>query len=316
MDAQTGDLPKTGASPAAKRRFFMIIATVGVFLYVGIAFSVDAPRFLGAMGRLGWGGAASVAALSLASFMFRFQRWNMYVRRLGHRVPWAHHLLIYFSGFAFTLSPGKAGEAVRSMYLREYGVSYAESLAAFFVERMLDVLAMGLLAALVLADHPTYRALIVGIVALVTCIIIAVSRAQFPGYLDSIAAKRAGRTARLFSGAAKLLRSTSRLFHVWPLIYGIVLGMVAWGALGIGVYATAVLAGNAAIFLPGGLGGTEIVLIALLRESGASLQSAVIAALLCILSSLWFGVLVGVLAAWLTEMTEARSNLKAGAPTV
>jgi len=309
----------------AKRRLVIAIAAVGVLVYIGVAFNLDAPRFLAALGRLGWKGAAAVLALSLANYFLRFQRWQLYIARLGHRVNATRHLLIYLSGFAFTLSPAKAGEAIRSMYLHEHGVSYAESLAAFFVERMLDVLAMILLAALILADHPIYRGLIAGALTVVIFILIGVGRPQLPRWLDSLAARRSGRIAALADGLARLLRSATHLLDAWPLTWGFALGVLAWGTLGlgfylvcqglhitisplsaIGIYAMAVLAGNAAIFLPGGIGGTEVVMVALLREGGAPLHSAVIAALLCTLASLWFAVLVGIAAASLAEISEGK----------
>ncbi len=303
------------------RRLLIILSVLGVLVYVGIALTVDATRVVDALTRLGLSGIAAVLGLSIANYLLRFSRWQLYISRLGHRLPALRHLIIYLSGFAFTLSPGKAGEAIRSMYLRDHGVSYPESLAAFFVERMLDVLAMVILAALVVAAHPEYRSLIAGALLVVMLILVGVSRPQLPVSLDAFAARRSGRIAGLSSGLANLLRSSRRLLQPWPLIYGIALGLIAWGTLGagfflicrglhatvaplaaIGIYAMAVLVANAAIFLPGGIGGMEIVVVALLRAEGVSLQSAVLAALLCSLASLWFAVLIGIAAASIAEI--------------
>jgi uncharacterized protein (TIRG00374 family) len=104
-------------------------------------------------------------------------------------------------------------------------------------------------------------------------------------------------------------------------LWGIVVGILAWGAeglglyliclglhievnaaLAVGIYAIAVLAGSAAFFLPGGIGGMEIVMTTLLAQaSGAAISTAVIATLLCRLATLWFAVLIGVGAAWAIE---------------
>jgi uncharacterized membrane protein YbhN (UPF0104 family) len=307
---------------------------LGVLIYVGIALTVDAPRVVAALSRLGWRGIAAVLGLSLANYLLRFIRWQLYISRFGHRLAAPRHLLIYLSGFAFTLSPGKAGEAIRSMYLHDHGVSYAESLAAFFVERMLDVLAMVILAALILAAHPAYRSLIAGALMVVMLILIAVSRPGLPAWLDAYSARRSGRTANLVKGLANLLRSSARLLQWWPLAWGIALGVLAWAALGlgfylicqglhaaisplsaIGIYAMAVLAANAAIFLPGGIGGMEVVMVALLRDAGVSLQTAVLAALLCSLATLWLAVLIGIGAASIAEIPIAKPvRVKARSP--
>ena len=56
--------------------------------------------------------------------------------------------VIYIGGFSLTLAPAKAGEAIRSFYLKSHGVSYGDSLAAFLMERIMDVLAVLLIAGL------------------------------------------------------------------------------------------------------------------------------------------------------------------------
>jgi uncharacterized protein (TIRG00374 family) len=324
----------TPARGARSRRILIIVAVLGVLIYVGIALSVDASRVVAALARLGVAGTAAVLGLSLANYLLRFLRWQLYISRFGHRLPAPRHLLIYLSGFAFTLSPGKAGEAVRSMYLRDHGVSYAESLASFFVERMLDVLAMVILAVLIVAAHPAYRGMIAGALLVVVLILIAVSRPGLPLRLDRYSTRRTGRAAKVLKGAADLLRSSTRLLQLWPLMWGIALGVLAWAALGlgfymicqglhatisplsaVGIYAMAVLVANAAIFLPGGIGGMEVVMVALLRDAGVSLQSAVLATLLCSHATLWLAVLIGIVAATIAEIPMPQKDLTAAKST-
>ena len=72
-----------------------------------------------------------------------------------------------------------------------------------------------------------------------------------------------------------------------------------------GVYAISALAGSAAFFLPGGIGGMELVMTTLLVDSGAALKTAVIATLLCRIATLWFAVVIGVVAASVIEMSAA-----------
>ena len=62
---------------------------------------------------------------------------------MGHSVPVLRNLEIYLAAFALTLTPGKAGETVRSVYLYPYGVSYPKSIGAFIAERLLDLVAVG-----------------------------------------------------------------------------------------------------------------------------------------------------------------------------
>ena len=309
-----------------KRRALILLAGLGVFAYMGAALATDAGKLVGALQQLGWLGGGLVLLLSLVNYLLRFHRWTLYIAKLGHALPTARHLLYYLCGFAFTVSPAKAGEAVRSVYLREHGVTYPESIAALFVERLLDLLAMALLASLIVLDQRTWWPLLVGAVTVTVGLLIVVGQPTVPQWIAGLAERRAGRIARALAGIASLLRSSQRMLQPKLLIAGLALGVMAWGAEGIGfhliceglqidlgpaaatgIYAIAALAGGAAFFMPGGIGGMEVVMTTLLVARGAPLPTAVIATLLCRLATLWFAVLIGLVAAAILE-TQARSQ--------
>jgi uncharacterized membrane protein YbhN (UPF0104 family) len=263
--------------------------------------------------------------LSAVNYVVRFYRWQHFLKRLGHVLPLRRHFLYYLSGFAFTVSPAKAGEAVRSLYLRNHGVSYAESIAAFFVERLLDMFSIVFLASLIAFDHPSYRPLVGLTLLLLVGILFGVSQAWVPSLLERLAAPRGPRLARLLQGVAALLRSSAKLLRPGPLALGLVAGLIAWGAEGVGlymvgqglhiegsttafmgIYSVAVLAGSVAFFLPAGIGGMEFVMTALLKERGATLGTALIATLLCRLATLWFAVILGAAAATSIELSDRK----------
>jgi uncharacterized protein (TIRG00374 family) len=109
-----------------------------------------------------------------------------------------------------------------------------------------------------------------------------------------------------------VLHACRSLVCVRALAVGMGLGLLAWGleAVGlyvlslmvptvhlglpvaVGIYAVAVLAGAAAM-LPGGLGGTEAVMTALLVSQGYPLAAAVLLTVACRLVTLWFAVGLG-----------------------
>ena len=147
------------------------------------------------------------------------------------------HLLYYLSGFAFTVSPAKAGEAVRSIYLREHGVSYAQSIAALFVERLQDLLAMTLLASLVILDRPTYRPLVIGALLVVLGLFVAASHRLLPDLLERYATRiRQPRLAKGASALVNLLRSSRQLLAPRILLIGTAVGVLSWGGEGLGFY--------------------------------------------------------------------------------
>jgi uncharacterized protein (TIRG00374 family) len=321
---------EAGIASRSKRRALIAIAALATLIYLGGAFAVDSTRILAAVDQLAWLGCGLVLALSGANYAIRFERWRTFLTRLGHRLPVGRHLLYYLSGFAFTVSPAKAGEAVRSLYLRSYGVSYSQSIAALFVERLQDLLAMVLLASLIVSDRPAYRPLVLGALVLVLALVGSTTIKALPEYLERLRAHfRRPRIVRVLSAIANLLRSSRALLQPRLLILGTAVGVLSWSAEGlgyylicqglhvqvplltaIGIYALAVLAGSAAFFLPAGLGGMELVMTTLLVAQGAPLRVALVATLLCRIATLWFAVLIGMAAAVLVEMNPKRSGLE------
>lgn len=259
-----------------------------------------------------------VLALSLANYALRYLRWRYYISALGHRVPEGVHVAIYLSGFALTATPGKAGEAIRSVYLSPYGVTATESIGVLLFERVLDLAAIALLSLLLFADLTIFitasGASVLGLVLL--------SRSGDPEWrrrvpLPAIFKGPDHFLRRLPSGYA-LDRFGSALFRPSPLVLGLVLGLVAWFAEAYGVYvlvtavkeqipvlaaagayAASILVG-AVSMLPGGLGSTEAAMTVLLREQGLSVEGSLVVTMICRLATLWFAVGIGLLAlAWL-----------------
>jgi uncharacterized protein (TIRG00374 family) len=305
-----------------KRRVLMILAAVVAVGYLGVGFALDGPRVRHATAQLGWGGCSLVLALSLLNYLLRFGRWQLLIGRLGHRLPFTQHLLCYLSGFALTISPAKAGEALRGVYLREHGVGYSQSVGALFVERLLDLLAMIVLASLILALLPAYRPLVLGVLAAALLLLAAVGSGMASRWVDARhRLLRGAIAARLLAALSNLLRSAAALLEPELLFAGIAIGIVSWGCEGlgfflicqsmhigvrvlsaIGIYALGILAGSAAFFLPAGIGGTELAMSALLVGAGTGVRDAVIATLLCRVATLWFAVLIGIASAGALEL--------------
>jgi glycosyltransferase 2 family protein len=286
---------------------------LAVALYAAAFVAADLAAVRSAAGRLGWDGWLLVLALSLVNYGLRFLRWHGYLRLLGERVPMGRHLLYYLAGFAFTTTPGKAGEAIRSLYLRGYGVSYPHSLAALFAERVLDVAAVLLLALGVVVLFAEFRWAVAALGLGVLLLLPLVHSEGLGRWLDGFR-QGEGRLAALLGHIGVLLRASARLLSWRPIYGGLALGFIAWGAEGLafwlilerlgvplspwvaaGIYGVGILAG-AISFIPGGLGTTEGAMILLLGLLGADGATAVAATLICRVTTLWFAVGLGLLA--------------------
>jgi uncharacterized membrane protein YbhN (UPF0104 family) len=266
-----------------------------------------------AASQVGAWGMAIALLLSLLNYLLRFVRWHYYLHLLGHRIAVARNLRIYLAGFALTTTPGKAGEMVRSVFLAGDGVSYSASIAAFFSERLSDLMAVVLLAALGLVLYPAGKPFMVAVVVVVAVVMLILHRPQWlHGLRDRFLVRLPGGIARIASGGIDTALHAGKLFRWTPLLAGLALGLVAWGAEAYAfylmahwmgqpldlpgatfIYSFAVLAG-ALSFLPGGLGGAEAVMVALLVLKGVATPTAIALTVLIRLATLWFAVALGV----------------------
>ena len=291
------------------RRALALSMGLAALLYLGVVLFADREAVFAALWRISLPVLVAIFALSLLNYLLRFWRWQRYIGAFGHLLPWWRHFLYYLAGFTLTVTPAKAGEAVRSLYLHQYGVSYAQSLAALFVERLLDVLAMSLLALLILLARPDYAWLVILAWVLTVPLGWLITRTWLPDKLRVLG--QGHRYGHQFDRLARLLDSAAVLLQPGSFLFGMSVGVLSWGleglslyliadslrigislATGVGIYAIAVLAG-ALSFLPGGLGGTEAVMGVLLIAFGADSATAVAITLLCRIATLWFAVALG-----------------------
>jgi uncharacterized protein (TIRG00374 family) len=107
---------------------------------------------------------------------------------------------------------------------------------------------------------------------------------------------------------------------LWPLLISFILGFAAWSitafafvylldALSLNflwmnsfsIYPLAMLAG-AASMLPGGVGSTEAAIVVQLKSYGVPISTAVLAAMIIRLGTMWFSVFCGFFAIFLQEI--------------
>ena len=300
----------------ASRRWRAVLASVALAVLGYLAFSLWGGwhEVVAAGAHVGWTGAAVMLGLSALNYALRFVRWQLFLRQLGHPMPWRRSAAIYLAGFALTTTPGKAGEAVRSVFLRGHGMGYTESMAAFLSERLSDLVAVVALAALGWASFPSLRPLIaVGLLAVLALLLLLAQERLMAAGLRRTEGQ-AGRLPRLLHQVLRMLQGARRC-HQWPLLLqATVLSLLAWSAEALAmhcmlgwlavsadwhfsffVYAAGMLAG-ALSFLPGGLGGAEAVMVWLLLWRGVTQPVAVAATVLIRLTTLWFAVVLGVFA--------------------
>ena len=252
------------------------------------------------------------AALGLASanFLLRFLRWAFYLKVLKIDAPAGISALVFLSGLAMSITPGKAGELVKCYLLNSRtGAPVSRSAPVVVMERLTDVISVIILGltGFALLPMPVVVVLAVALVVSVAGLLFAVSR-------------QASRLAGLpiLSRWSELLRDSQEGFKELAaprvMAAGVAMGVVAWFAEGLAlwlilkgigsdiplvralpIYAAATLVG-AVTALPGGLVGTEGSMLALLQQSGLTRAGASAGTVLVRLVTLWFAVAVGLVA--------------------
>ncbi|WP_282410311.1 lysylphosphatidylglycerol synthase transmembrane domain-containing protein [Pseudomonas sp. PS02303] len=265
-----------------------------------------------AVGEVGAIGIAITLLMSSFNYSLRFLRWQMYLKVLGHPVSCRPSLNIYLAGFALTTTPGKAGEALRGILLKPWGVPYSKSFAAFFSERLSDLFGVVLLTLFGLTLYPNARPMIVVGVILVLAGFAVLSQRKLIEGLAGLIADQPGKVLSFVKYLLHVLLEAQRCHRLGILVGSTLLSIMAWSSealafhwilqwmgadiplvFAVFVYALSMLAG-ALSFMPGGLGGAEAVMVGMLVWKGMPSADAIAATVLIRLATLWFAVGIGV----------------------
>lgn len=298
-------------------------------LYLAVLVWVDAknqvftelPKVLAAM--------PTLIGLSLISYFLRYLRWRWLLQRAGNHVPWITGFLAYLSGFAFTATPGKVGELVRVRYFQPLGVARARVIAAFIYERSLDLIAVLLLATLAIEQTELFVFVLSFVLIFLSIVVVVASKPHLLGKLSVYLRFRGlSRLSRLTYVLREGLSGCRMWMTILDSMVSLLLGLLAWSCItfsfvwllaqlniaipiqsALAIYPLAMLAG-AASMLPGGVGSTEITIVALLAIFSAPLELAALAAIAIRFSTLWLAVVCGILAVMILEIRMHSVNAK------
>ena len=306
----------------SKGHFRALLLTVLLSAVTYLVFSIWGGwhEVVAAIVRVGWFGIAIALALSLVNYGVRFVRWQKFLAVLGYRVYMPESLRIYIAGFGLTILPGKVGETIRSVFLKHHGIPYPQSLAAFFSDQLSNLISMLLLVGIGLLVYPPAQLLVLILAVIILAVLFILQQTTWLLALKNIAQVRLpARPAHFVASAIEIVLHSGRCFRPAMLLYSITLGLIAWGAEGVAfyyimhalgsnislqtalfIYSFSMLVG-ALTFLPGGLGGTEASMVALLLLNGIGQPEAVAATVLIRVVTLWFAIFLGIAALALPE---------------
>jgi uncharacterized membrane protein YbhN (UPF0104 family) len=309
---------------------FVIFAAVA---YVGAFLLTDAKALAAQLGRISIDYVIVALLLASTSFVVRAARWHYYLRISNLSVPVRDSLLIFLVGLLMSLTPGKVGEIVKALLLKQgWQIPVAKSAPIVLAERITDVIAVLILGGAGLLTIPHGRA--GGIAALMGA----------AGLVSLCAVRRVGfwvigmtsRLPWLSRRREKITIAYSALAGVQeavPLSVAIALACLAWGlqslcilviarafptihvTLGASIVACCVpLVAGALALVPGGLGATEASMTGLLLSLGTAVSlSQAIAITICFrLVTFWLAVVLGLIALGIWRLRRAAGSAQPG----
>jgi len=310
----------------------LIGVAAGVAVYVAFTIWADVRQVGEALSHYAWSTAVLGLVLAAANYLVRFVRWQIYLRVLRLQVPVGESLLIFLGGFALTVTPGKLGEAIKALLLRESrGIPAARTAPIVIAERLTDLVGLLGLAAFGAFTFDVDRRFLVAGAALVAVALLFIMVRPLAELALSIAA-RLPVLGRLHPKLREAYESTAIMMRPGTFALAVLLSATSWffeclafwlivtGFDGASIalhpatfiYATMTVAG-ALSFLPGGLGVTEAGMLFMLTKmaTGITRGSAAAATFITRVCTLWFAVVLGLAA---LALFARRTNVKIALP--
>ncbi|CAA9550414.1 MAG: Integral membrane protein [uncultured Thermomicrobiales bacterium] len=300
-------------------------AVLAVVVLSALTLFADVRQLGDAFRRFDWWLAVPVILLTLGNYALRIVKWEIYLRRIGvPRMPLVTSALVFLSAFSMSITPGKVGEVVKAVYVRRLtGTPVSRTAAVIAAERITDGLAMLALAGVGLTQFAYGRPLLGAATVLALGAVVLLRK---PALLTALTARLGGLplvgrpATKVAQHVEHFLDASNVLYAPGLLVGSIGLGVLSWFGecvalflilYGLGleptwhllIVATFVLSVSsvfgAVSLLPGGLGVAEASvagMLLLLLGDDLDRGTAAAATLLIRFATLWFAVILGVVA--------------------
>ncbi len=299
-----------------KKIIFSVV--LGALVFLGLSIYANFNELMEAFSMYNWLMFPVILILSMCNYTFRFFRWEYYTKTLDIKIERKMSFLIFLSSFIMSVTPGKIGEVFKSYLLKEQnGTPISKSAPIVFAERITDFLSLVLLSLIGALMFGYGTNLIIGFGLFFVLIVFIISNRKLSYFIIGIMEKLKF-VSRLSHKIHTAYDSIYQMVRFKELFITIILSIFAWsfeclsfyivinGFSVIGlphidiftatfVYGFATIAG-AITMLPGGLGATDASITGLLVFLGLTKSIAVASTLLIRAATLWFAVVVGIIA--------------------
>jgi uncharacterized protein (TIRG00374 family) len=301
-----------------KKKILLSIIIGGV-LYLAFTIYADFNQVVNAFIQFNWLLLPALLILSFLNYLFRFFKWDYYLGVIQVNMKKIDSLSVFMSGLVMSITPGKLGELLKSLLVKEItNEPISRTAPIVLAERITDFLSLLILAMIGAFIYDFGGGVTIGISLFFVLLIIFISNKNlsitFLNQLEKIKYLK-----KYLKNIHAAYESSYLLLKPIPLISMTLLSLIAWGFECLGYYlillnfdidfgllwssfsySFSTIVG-AVSMLPGGLGITEGSLTFLLIQKNVSKDIAVTTTFIVRVVTLWFAVLVGIISVFLYQ---------------
>lgn len=315
--SSTDNPTDTQTTPRAARRWRDVLFLGGLFALmlfglIGLAAATGWDETKAQLAKLSLSHVAILLGLSLVNYLFRGLRWHLFARRLGLPTGILQDMRHFLGGFAMSVTPGRVGELIRMRWLkRETGWAVERTAPLVLMDRASDLAAIAVILGLSVSLTTTGIAGALPVTLLAIAMAVIATRPKILARMVTLTYKATGRWPRLFGRIRIAARSLKQFSSAPVMLMALGLGLIGWMAEGYAFYLLLGWLGAdigfwmaVAIFIfstlaggltgaPGGVGGAEAAMVALLVMKGVPLEIGLPATAIIRITTLWFAIAIG-----------------------
>lgn len=292
----------------------LISLAIGAGVYLFFIVYVNFDQFLDSLSNFSLWLLPVILLLSFVNYVLRFYKWDYYLSLIKVKLNKIDSFYIFMSGLVMSVTPGKLGEFLKAYLVKEKtGIPMSKTSPVIIVERLTDSIAFILISLVgaYIFEYGMVTTLIITAL-MVILIILLTSPKLFILVLHNL--EKSIKLRKYIVKIENAYKSIQVLLKPSVLFSMTLVSVVAWFAECLGYYlilrnfgieinlmwasfsyAFANIVGTVSM-LPGGLGITEGSLTFLLIEKGVSKTTSVTTTFIVRVLTLWFAVLVGLIA--------------------
>lgn len=299
------------------RKKFIIGIIVGVFFTAVLIFGLDFLKLVNTIRRFELQFIPIILSLIFSAFLGRFIKWQLFLKELDVSICWKDSVRIFFAGLSMTITPGKAGEVFKAFLLKQkFQIDFCRTSSTIVAERL-----TGLIGAIILSgisiyfsDRGLFTSKFLVLFALLFIFLAIIGlRNRFIILIVTAGMRKTIKKWKRLSALLIFYKTARRLTREPLFSKCICLSAFSWlceatilflALYGLGIkipwiealliYTVSSMTGGLSM-LPGGVGAAELSMVSLLTLLGVDQITALGATLIVRFTTIWFGVMIGIL---------------------